>query len=464
MVRQRLVDRPEAPTRVALAGGRDRRADRRRVVAVVVEHHDAADLALELEPAADAVERREPGQDRVGVDARGEGAARRHQRVDGHVPPDGPRRTRSARRPARAGRDLEVRPVAVLGDDGPGDRSRPSRRRLAVGEQPDAEPPRRASRPGASSDAARRPRSPTLATSVGGSPVAEPLRPIQSAKAAHHRRLVGEHVRVVPFGADQDRDVRAVRVEVAGVLVGLDDEVAARPDPRVAALRRRRSRPAAAPRRTPTGRARPPTSTWTQPAGGRGLAVRPGDRDQAPAAGRGRVGDDLLPRSRARCRPRGPPRARGGRGRPRQRLGDREPIQAARRPRRGRGPASCCQAIGIPARLDAPAVAATARRRRSAVTTAPAAAARSAAAAAPAPAAPTTWMRSRADRPRGTRRAPGRAPIVGRRRASRGRRAAGRSSSERQSAAAALATLVAGPVAGPLDRRTSSPAASATAT
>ena len=35
---------------------------------------------------------------------------------------------------------------------------------------------------------------------------------------------VGEDVRVVPLGAGQDRQRRAGRVEVAGVLVGLDDE------------------------------------------------------------------------------------------------------------------------------------------------------------------------------------------------------------------------------------------------
>ena len=64
MVGQRLVDRPDAPARLALADRRERLADGRRVVAVVVVDHDAAGLALALEPPADAGERREAGGDR----------------------------------------------------------------------------------------------------------------------------------------------------------------------------------------------------------------------------------------------------------------------------------------------------------------------------------------------------------------------------------------------------------------
>ena len=61
---------------------------------------------------------------------------------------------------------------------------------------------------------------PTLITAlrtVGGR--AEP-----GDERVDHRRLVGEHVGVVPFGAGQDGDVGPIGVEVAGVLVGLDDE------------------------------------------------------------------------------------------------------------------------------------------------------------------------------------------------------------------------------------------------
>ena len=56
MVRQRLVDRPDAPAGLALADRGERRADRRRVVAVIVVHDDAAGLALALQAAADALE------------------------------------------------------------------------------------------------------------------------------------------------------------------------------------------------------------------------------------------------------------------------------------------------------------------------------------------------------------------------------------------------------------------------
>ena len=57
MVRQRLVDRPDATTRLALPDGLDGRADGRRVVAVVVVDDHAGGLALALEAPSDAVER-----------------------------------------------------------------------------------------------------------------------------------------------------------------------------------------------------------------------------------------------------------------------------------------------------------------------------------------------------------------------------------------------------------------------
>ena len=67
----------------------------------------------------------------------------------------------------------------------------------------------------------RRPASPTLATTV---------RAVRHAAAATPRTrrctaaCVGEDVRVVPLGTREHGDVRPVGVEVAGVLVGLDDE------------------------------------------------------------------------------------------------------------------------------------------------------------------------------------------------------------------------------------------------
>ena len=59
-----------------------------------------------------------------------------------------------------------------------------------------------------------------LATSVAPSGV----RRSHASKVAADGRLVGEDVGVIPFGAGQDRERRVVGVEVAGVLVGLDDE------------------------------------------------------------------------------------------------------------------------------------------------------------------------------------------------------------------------------------------------
>ena len=59
MVGERLVDRPDRPPGFALADGRERLADRGRVMAVVVVDDDAGRLALALEAPADAGERRE---------------------------------------------------------------------------------------------------------------------------------------------------------------------------------------------------------------------------------------------------------------------------------------------------------------------------------------------------------------------------------------------------------------------
>ena len=142
-----------------------------------------------------------------------------------------------------------------------------------------------------------------------------------------HRLAVREHVRVVPLGRGQDDDVGPVRVEVAGVLVRLHDELhaatrgvrsPATPMPVTAAGS---SAPTNAPGSPPA-----PTSTWTSQPGGRALAVRPRDRDQHAA--RGRVGDDLLPRLERD--PEGPGRdeLRVVRVDGRQRLGDGQPARA----------------------------------------------------------------------------------------------------------------------------------------
>ena len=41
----------------------------------------------------------------------------------------------------------------------------------------------------------------------------------------NHGVPVGEHVRVIPLDGRQEHDIRAIRVEVARVLVGFDDEL-----------------------------------------------------------------------------------------------------------------------------------------------------------------------------------------------------------------------------------------------
>ena len=58
---------------------------------------------------------------------------------------------------------------------------------------------------------------------VGIAPVAHHC-PDPAVEARHDRRPIGEHVGVVPFRRGDDRDRRPVWVEVAGVLVRLDDE------------------------------------------------------------------------------------------------------------------------------------------------------------------------------------------------------------------------------------------------
>ena len=234
-----------------------------------------------------------------------------------------------------------------------------------------------------------------------------------------------------------------VGVEVAGVLVGLDDERRRRcPSGRSRAGRRvidvRQQRPDEA-RRVRAGR----DEDVDEPAGRRALAVGSGDADQRPADGR--IGDDLLPRLE-----RDPGGARGvqlrmvgvDRG---ERLGDREAVRV-----RGVGD------VGrVVLRRDDDAERVERRRvRRGAAgsqpdTTAPARGARSAAALAPAPAAPTTWIRSPGRIGRAARGAArGRLRPGPRRRSRRGRRAdAARAAAT--GPAAALSRLFARPVARP---------------
>ena len=301
MVGQRLVHRPQPPTRVALPGGREGGAHRGRVVGVVVEDDDAADVALELEPATDAVERRQAGQDRVRIDPGGERAAGGHQPVDRHVPPDqraagrGRRACPGAAQAARSRGPCRRRPPTI----------RPTivRRRLASVRSGAG----RRRRPIARRTSSRRPDQPRQGLDDAPHPAVadvgdERRRRRRAARsgsiqAANARTTAASSAKTSGWShsaRDQDRDVRAVRVEVAGVLVGLDDEVGTvrRTGPRRAAGPR--SSPAAAPRRSPTGPRPASTSRWSSQPDVVDLPCVPVDADEPPPAGRGRVGDDLL--------------------------------------------------------------------------------------------------------------------------------------------------------------------------
>ena len=319
-------------------------------------------------------------------------------------------------------------------------------------------PIRRPGQPARRSRTRGRPRSPTFATSVGGSP-----SPTRSGRSTRRRRRTtaassGEHVRVVPFGGDQHRDVRPVRVEVARVLVRLDDEVRPGAEPRHAALRPGDRGWAARPRRTPTGRARQPTRMSSIQPAVVDLPCVPVTADQAPPARRCRVGDDLLDALGLDAQRAGGPSSgwsgstevialvtatRSTSGRPvgaedvRRR---RSPTRSGSRPPRRRGSAD------------------PARPHRTRSRSRPTAAAWRAAPADAAPPTPMTWMpRPGRDRPR--RRGGARpAAISSEVRVTAGAHSSGRSHVSSSSAAAALARC-SPPVAGPVEPRTSVAAA-----
>ena len=302
---------PQPAARIAQPDGRERRPHGRGVMPVVVEHDDPADLALDLEPAADAIERARPAR-----------IARRRPRRRAH------RRPPSARRRHCAARAAASDPVRAW----PGPRRprtsrsvpspsspRRSRRWWRAARRPrrrpalDADPPPRP--PARASITRRTPRSPTLATSVGGSPVGAPLRPIQPSNAAttaassantsgwSHSALIrtamaGRYGSKLPAYSSASTTKSRLRPIRATPRCG----------PAIAAGSMRADEP---------GRVRAgPDEHVEQPAGRRRLAVRAGDRDQAPPAGRGRVGDDLLDALGRDARARARPRARGGRDRP----------------------------------------------------------------------------------------------------------------------------------------------------
>ena len=462
MVGQRLVDGPDAPARLALANGRERLADRRRVVAVVVVDHDAAGLALALEPPPDAARTpASPAAIRAGAERRAPPRRRRRASALRGVVAAG----RGEAHRERAGErvepvDLEGRAVGVGRDDPAEQRRRPDRRpsrtarrsragsRRGRGDASTSAYATIATGPAreASTTSSRRPdrRRWRRASPPSGHPRAARPRTRRSTAAA-----VGEDVGVVPLGrrsgrrrpAGRHRSCRRTRRPRRRT-----------PRPRPSARSpagRRSATPAAAPRRTPTGRARPRRATWTsQPAvvllpcvPATATSVRPTAASATtcchgssgiPAVARrdqlGLVGVD-----------------RG------QRLGHRQPIGPRRRRHVGRRrarPRSRCPAPR------APACTATARPGRSRHDRARRAAASRAAALAPAPAAPTTWIRSPGRIGRAARAAASPAPTRSARRGHAGSRSPTRRGGvdplEQQGsrAAAALSRLFSAPVAG----------------
>ena len=203
-----------------------------------------------------------------------------------------------------------------------------------------------------------------------------------------------EHVRVIPVGVEEHPDHRSEGIEVAGVLVGLDDGRLARPQPddrRLGARQLGRQDGADERRRVESG----PDQQVDQPAGRRRLAVGAGHRHEVAAPGRDRVGDELLAADSAGTPARCAAWSSGWSGSTEVSAFDTAirsttaaPSASTTWPDRAR------QAIGMPARVDRVAVAESAHPASQPLTRAPAASARRSEAEAAEPAAPTTWIRS----------------------------------------------------------------------
>ena len=407
MERQRLVDGPDPAPGLALADGRERRADRGRVVAVVVVHDDAADLALALEPAADAARttrarrRSRSAPQRPGADA----AAATPSAFATLCAPAVGRRTatgpRSSSRPIEL--DASCRRLVAAVDPAEQHAGRTGRRRELLGDAPGVAPGAARldvrdrdgdDRPGQSARrAATRsaPGSPMFATSDRRLRRPRPHAPdpalerVDDGVARRRRRRGGPTPMVVRIAS-----AGRYGVEVAGVLVGLDDERRVRP----AAMRRRR-RAAVIPR----GSSAPTNADGSRPASARTWTSQPAvvllpcvpatptrGRPAAASATTCCHGSSGMPSRRAASQL---GVVRGDRG---QGLRHREPVRgAAPGPRRGTGRAprpSACR------RRRAPSCTARGRPGSQPLTSAPAQARGRAAALAPAPAMPRTWIRS----------------------------------------------------------------------
>ena len=306
---QRLIDGPAPPARVLQADGFERRRDRRRMVAVVVDHDDPSHVTLQLEATADAPEGGQAGQHGLGLQAVGSGRPSRPQRVVGGVAPhEGDLDRRTARlagqavedeaRPA-AGRRGRVRVVcrqrrrrAGAGTDRPaqlGGQGRGIAARRGDGGRQDSAGP--VSEPGQQRG------NPGIGR-VGDEDRIRPEASDPGLEDVDHRVAVTEHVGMVPIGVEQHRDRGLVRIEVAGVFIGLDDErvaeptAASEPDDRwcVGTGKGRGQQRADEGRGVLAGL----RQEVHQPAGRGRLAVGPGNRQERPAERGGDIGDQLL--------------------------------------------------------------------------------------------------------------------------------------------------------------------------
>jgi hypothetical protein len=249
VVGQRLVDCPDPPTGLALADGGEGLPDRGGMVSVVVVDDDPGGLALALQPSPDTSEARQPRRDGRGRRTDRHRGGRHPERVCRIVAPRG--RQPDPDRPGKRveTRDLERRPGRV----GPDDPAEERGRRPGERPEPAGDPARVPRDPLGSHVHQRRRDHPTRPVGKPGDERGDPVvgdvrhqhgrAALRSCAGAAEPRLerrdhglpIGEHVRMVPLRGGDDGDRRPVRIEVAGVLVRLDDE-----RPTIAAAGRRR--------------------------------------------------------------------------------------------------------------------------------------------------------------------------------------------------------------------------------
>ena len=338
---QRLVDRPDPATRLALADRGQRLADGRRVMAVIVVDGDPGRLALALEAASDA---REGGEVRTrspaGASPRrggrcrdGQGVgrvvpARRRQTRLGGVRPAGPDRYSvegRGRRVARRHPTEQDRRWSGVRPETLGDRhGRSLRVAAAPGRRGHRPRPSLANRRGARRPRRRR-RPPTLAMSVAlVGRAAEPrLEGVRRPRTIARRRRDGPTPRSSGRRrrAGRDRSCRRTRRPRRRTQ-------ARSPSGRCRGARRSAAHGSSAP--TKADGSRPGHGQDVdQPAGRGALAVRPGDADQRPPDRR--VCDDLLPRLQGDAGSPGGDQLRVVRVDGGERLGDRESLRPRRR-------------------------------------------------------------------------------------------------------------------------------------